>query len=367
MFSFAKDAHPAPTASTLAPFPTPAPAVADTPLPFPVEPACERKDVSRIADLGLGRGLDATNPKPWMNKSSFHVRRICSKEVVETNEGGILQRYVNEIDSTRTQVAKMKLSVTYPQSPLSIGVDGELSRTKKFSSRSVGQKVVNRTVHFRGDMDDVPLTSYLAVCNDPETDCKQLLQKVSDECSQHCATAMPIFEERLARWICTWLQRNPEQSTYPRNCLERLSSLQKVVAACLEFVYHFRITHYVTGIELGAAEYVVMSSQQYQRNLASKVKLGVDKIADTSANLIATRKRSQLSSKTRKIGTFNSDNVTVSRDGEAVVGIKTHPISRLVKIPILRLTLQLVLEKYIEQATDDMGKLFSMHIAARLP
>ena len=38
--------------------------------------ASEYADTDRIMYLGLGRGVDATDPTPWQNKTAFQVRPV---------------------------------------------------------------------------------------------------------------------------------------------------------------------------------------------------------------------------------------------------------------------------------------------------
>ena len=351
------------SAPSAAPTPAPTPRVATPPpdAPAVVAPACEPGDVPRIIDMGLGRGLDATSPTPWLNKTSFQVRRVCFDELVGTDEGGALQSYANEINSVSTQQVKMKSSVTVPQSPVTIGVDAEMSRSTTSSRRSVGKKVINRTISYREDMDDLPLKATSTT--------KEVAEMILSKSHEHQASLMPPFEERLATWICKSLEK-PFDAT-PDSALDRLTAVidhgtpedrAKIISGCREFVSHFRITHYVSAIELGAAEYVVMSSQQFQTKVSVEGKLGVDKIASNSVSSEITSKRTNKSSNTRKIGCINADGTVTRRTyGEAVVGVKMQPVSRLVNKKFLQLSLQLALVEFIEDQTDNVGEYTTTH------
>ena len=349
-----------PTPAPASPSASAAPSVTGS--PPPVEPALERKDIPRITDLGLGRGIDATTHTPWLNKSSFQVRRVCFEELVGTDEGGALHSYVNQINSVNTQQVKMKSSVTIPQSPVSIGVDAEMSRSASSSRRAVGKKVLTRTISYCEDMDDLPLMS----------DLPSLVRQtsLSLRLRKGAAKIMPTFEERLAEWICTRLLKEstdaPETKDDDTTFLERLTTIiqkgspedrAEVIAVCREFVYHFRITHYVNAIELGAAEYCVMSSQQYQEQVSVGGNAGVDQVGKASASTTVTSKGSQKSSSTRKIGIINANGTVTRRTyGEAVVGVQSQPISRLVKTRFLQLAMQLAIVEYIEDQTNHVGK-----------
>ena len=60
-------------------------------------PVLTEKEIGRMIDMGLGRGVDATDASPWISKSSFQIRRVTSDSVIGTEEGGALQSYVREI------------------------------------------------------------------------------------------------------------------------------------------------------------------------------------------------------------------------------------------------------------------------------
>ena len=60
-------------------------------------PVLTEKEMGRMIDMGLGRGVDATDASPWVSKSSFQVRRVTLDSVIGTEEGGALQSYEQEI------------------------------------------------------------------------------------------------------------------------------------------------------------------------------------------------------------------------------------------------------------------------------
>ena len=50
----------------------------------------------RYKRLGLGRGVDITKRKPWMEKSDdFQMRAVHSQDLIETDEGGLLMDTVS--------------------------------------------------------------------------------------------------------------------------------------------------------------------------------------------------------------------------------------------------------------------------------
>ena len=101
-------------------------------------------EIGRIVDLGLGRGVDMTKKSPWLDKSSFQVRPVNVDNIIGKEESGSLQNYEREVVSIQEQQGELKASIAIPQSPVTIGVDAEYSRSHATRRRSVGKKVVNR-------------------------------------------------------------------------------------------------------------------------------------------------------------------------------------------------------------------------------
>ena len=105
---------------------------------------------------GLGRGVDITKPTPWLEKTSFQVRKVRSADLFETDEGRLLKAYSDVVSNSTTIHSQVRSGVKAPDIPLSIGVDAEYSHTECSSKHVVGLKVKNRTISFRVDFDDVP-------------------------------------------------------------------------------------------------------------------------------------------------------------------------------------------------------------------
>ena len=191
------------------------------------------------------------------------------------------------------------------------------------------------------------------------------------------------FEERLSRWIVQRMLHRQEQraqekvasGTDPGQPKFKLNIVQgnkdplsvisaflhvanteerkEIVDNCYEFVNHFRITHYVSTIELGATEYGVMSETKYTQKIKAGAKLGVDQIAKITSSQSSIWNRNRKSSNVRKIGSISSDGrVGRGTYDEAVVGFKIQPISSLVKLPYLNLSLRKALLLYMDEQGD---------------
>ena len=354
------------------------------------------EELTRLVALGLGRGVDATDASPWVSKSSFQLRQVHNDNVIVTEESGALQRYESEITCSSELQASLKSSIVIPRSPVTLGVDAELSRSTTFSRRAVGVKVLNRTLSFRDDFDD----QLLGGLNDFESAQKVVASEIdlaSSESQPESKKNMPIdFENSLAKWLVRRIvsyrvqadtglfskhsslyMENTEavfsvtatfQEDTMHNPLEALGGiikrgnpkeLQLIVEACGEFVQHFHITHYVSAVELGAAEYSALTRREYETMGGLSGSVGVENIANGSFRNSFSFKKSSKLSEMKKIGKINHDNETVQRESteEAVIGVKVHPITNLVRLAFLRLALQKALVQYIEnKQSNDIGK-----------
>jgi len=340
------------------------------------QPALTSAEVVRMIDLGLGRGLDSTDPKPWYNKSAFQVRRVTAESVIGTEEGGSLQSYEREITSITNHQLSLKASVVVPQAPVEIGIDAEASRSVTSTRKAVGKKVINRTISFRSDFDDVSYGTPLG---------SETFDWVSNPYSSIADTQSEYytFEERLSKWIVNRILyrqemnaqemvaegRNPGEPKFqlddvtemadPLSVLSdflQISNIEEkkqIVQDCSDFVSHFRITHYVSSIELGAAEYRVFSETEHTKRLGAGGAFGLEQLADVSVSETSAWKKTKKASNLRRIGRFTSDGrVDRGTQDEAVVGTKVQPISSLVKLPYLSLALRKALVDYMDKQGD---------------
>ena len=352
-----------------------------------------------MIDLGLGRGVDATNPSPWVNKSSFQVREVTPRNVIGTEESGVLQTYSQEVSSVQSMQTSMSASVPVSQQ-VSVGIDAELSRNYSTNRRSVGKKVITRTISYRADFDDLPRrkSSPTLPLSPPSrsTDQSGLLSRQTSSkkgggrrsmslrhassyvgdigLGDEDACLVPTFEQRLAKWILERLleeevEEVEEMESWDEDPVEALhcflanwphesvKELKQLVAAkCREFVKHFRITHYVSSLQLGASEYRVMSEEDFQMQVGAKGSVGVEKMASVAVEQKVGFFKKKRSSEATKIGHLhNGRKVRRGTTEEAVVGVKFQPISALVCTRVLRNKLQNAIQNYIDGQEDSKG------------
>ena len=332
-------------------------------------------EIDRMIDLGLGRGIDSTDPKPWINKTAFQVRRVTAESVLGTEEGGSLQSYEREVTSIISHQTDLKASVVVPQAPVQIGIDAEQSRSVSSTRRAVGKKVINRTISFRSDFSDVPFISqdhtidYYNSPNATEGD-----ESVADVQSEYYT-----FEERLSKWIVKRILQRQELTAHestnttepkfvvnkslgptdPLSVMSRFIYIsnedekKKIIHDCYEFVKQFRVTHYVSSIELGATEYRVFSETDYTSKIGAGGSLAVEKLANLSVSHTTSSRKLKKASDVKTIGKITTDGrVGRGTHDEAVVGIRVQPIHTLVKLNYLQLALRRALMHYMEEQGD---------------
>ena len=349
------------------------------------KPVLTAAEVERMIDLGLGRGLDSTDPKPWYNKSAFQVRRVTAESVIGTEEGGSLQSYEYEVTSTSCHQMNLKAAVVVPQAPVQVGIDAEASRNVATTRQAVGKKVINRSISFRSDFDDAsygaPMVSPM-VSDRKSSDCRSHTD--SDSSVADTQSEYYTFEERISKWIIDRILYRQEREalkinderrepkfklndakgrTDPLSVLSHFIHISNekerklIIQDCSEFVAHFRITHYVSSIELGAAEYRVFSEREHTKRIGMGGTFGLEQVANLSVSESSTWKRTKKASDLRKIGKFASEgHVGRGTHDEAVVGIKIQPISSLVKLPFLNLALRRAIIGYMDQQGNSTCK-----------
>lgn len=289
------------------------------------------EEIKRFGELGLGRGLDSTNTSPWIDKGSFQVRNPSIDNLIGTDEGGVLQNYKSSISSIIEIQADLKASVSKPNTPFPLSLEGEISRSLRISRRAIGRKVVTKTVSYRADYTD----------------------QVPDSPS----SVQLLFEEYLSEWILKRLndsgRKTPDAGDIKENCVSALNEyllnaskeeMVMVTADCNHFIHLHGVTHYITSITLGASEHTIMTESQYSQ----AVKVGYD------FSISGTRFKSSKSF-------LNMQCLGRIADGkaknEAVIEIKILPLHSLIhKNNQLHLAMQDALLQYIEEKAIQPSK-----------
>ena len=346
-------------------------------------------DIQRIIDLGLGRGVDTTNPTPWQNKTSFQVRPVTIENIIGTEEGGLVQSYERDVSSVSELRGNASASVTNPKTAVTVGVEGEYSQSSTRRHKVVGTKVLNRTISFKAHCDDANIKLPYGVVSFQTWLCKWILDKrvadlstvLSDQKRglpfQTLSHTSPYPESTLRlegqlaelnsvlSTLSIYIGKAPEESESEHEVpVEwRLFELfakhivdKEVIDYCNRFITQFHITHYVSSIQLGASGYEVVSESTAAKKLGAGGRVGVEKIATGSAGASYGNFHSKKAKDVHRIGIIGlKENIPVVERGthdEAVIGIQIKPVSDLVKIPELRKPLQAALVQYIKNEME---------------
>ena len=266
-----------------------------------------KEEIQRFVDLGLGRGIDTTDPDLWRNKRAFVVRHAAFENVIGTDEGNLAENYRQTVLSGSDMQEEFKESMTKAATtPIPIVLEAGASRSATSSRIVKGQRVVTRTISFN-------FTKHFS--NDKKT-----------------------FEDVLSKWI----KRHDE-----------------VDEGCSDFIRYFGITHYVTSITLGASVHSIFTEEEHAQEIQKKkkskniikrrfqeAKEAVAKLAsDASTEVketvtaslgIETTEESSKHSRVRRLGVMRGNTVERATTDEAVIGIRILPIHSLVEKRELR-------------------------------
>ncbi len=271
-----------------------------------------------LEELGLGRGVNGTNPRPWINKSSFQVRLADNgkENLIGTNEGGMLRDFVEEVTSIKNQTAKLDLSITVPNAPVTIGVGADLSRTWTKTQKAFGRQVLTRTIAF---------------------------QRLFDESSDF-----------LAKHI---LECSGEMQNDVKGCenVLKCKGRKECITYFETFFQRYNITHYVNSITLGASMFIVEAEADYHHSISPRSKLEYEPIASLEASAVFSKKLNHQSKDIKCIGKLSGENLSVV-EKEAVVSIEVQPISTLFRNKDLSDNAKEALGQYLVRQKQKTGE-----------
>ena len=347
----------------------------------------------RYKRLGLGRGVDITKRKPWMEKSAFQMCAVHSQDLIETDEGGLLMEYSELVDSSSSVRSKVQTKVLAPNVPVSIGVGSEYSRKECSSRQLVGLKVKNRTISFRLDFHSFPR---LPVTNLEDTrkqmqaigrrqfTRRDMSQSAGEETDGGASAADSLvksedfpFEVQLCKWLAECLEHRgiyvkdpsltellymrigekPAGQKDRKRLIDDDEQTRLLVEDISRFVEHLGITHYVSAIELGGLRFSIVAEKEYEK------KISADGSASVNTQLYGGLEASVKHSRSKKfksshmerkmIGriTEKGDRQVVMPEDEAVLGCELRPISSLVHNLFIQLAVNKAVQKYIETRT----------------
>ena len=282
------------------------------------------REIGYYSDLGLGLGVDATDARPWKNKKSFRVRHVTFEKVLGIR-GDTLCAFNDKVESVREFQSRMDASIPTGEI-LSVGIDAEASRSHTIQRRSIGKKIISRTIAFKSEFKNIP-------------------QERTDSDDSDGESQLP-FENRLTEFIEGRAKKRVESL-----CIDSLTDY------CFQFVANRTITHYVHSIQLGACHYRTMTQEEYNTNFGASATIGEKGIAEIALKNTARFETRKFKSSVIRIGQFRKkDGDQDEIEGvevEGVVGLKLQSISSLVvNSAKLREAMEKAVKNYIRQKGD---------------
>ena len=335
-------------------------------------PVMSTSEVKHFQELGLGRGIDSSDPQLWKNKTPMQIRSINEdlSNIIATDESGIVHEYKKVVSPLKTQQAKIQTCLSDPASEIKIGLDAHYSQSSTSTIIVKGTQVKTRTISFRYQFDDLPVDSDMAEI--------ELKSKMFSKYN----SGYSLLEHNLAVWLLAHLMDGQKHGTIPpkpdirkikgKTPLEKLAAYVigipgvtseaqvALTEACRTFMFEFGITHYVSSIQLGALKYSVECRQTQTTEKGIGGNIGAGSKASVSASTDVTSETFQSTSREQEIGHFNEDGV-VRRDtsDEAVIGFQLQPISKLIRLPVVQTSMVAAIRLYLQRKTDDTGKMRS--------
>ena len=338
------------------------------PTPSPVEvaqkclPIIDKEDVQRYQDLGLGRGVDVTDPQMWRNKSALLVRKVCpeTNNIIGTEEGGVKEKYEKEVSTVGLHQQKIRFSLKDPNSFVKIGIDAQSSQSTSSAKKIAGTKVKTRTIAFQADLDDIPM---------PYPDTPEL--ETDYQCCKHNENH---FEEKLYTWILRRIKSRElsetdqleEQPSVAMRLLAKLKKMQgadkelklgEIISDCKELVETLGVTHYISAIKLGAMQYRVFTASIKQTKLGAGAEVGGGTMAVGSLSGLSRKQWFHKFEEEQEIGRIGKDGrVRRGTTDEAVIGCQIQPVYKLVRIQYVQMALQEATEEYIRDRDNTSGE-----------
>lgn len=357
------------------------------------EDVARRRAEQMFQDLGLGRGIDATRIRPWLNRTPLQVRPVYFSDLIGTEEGGSLEVYKEVTLSSHSLHWKMLGEVAAPitgdtvaapapaSHKLVIGVDSDYTRPISAEQCVIGRRVINRTISFRESIQDSPFlspgfSSSSESCGRSEKSTfeNELFKWILERCryklegqhtarceDEHTAPARSDGQEHPVRNLAMLFHLLVTQSKSTEMQEAEGDTLDDKTARefqhlCKQFVQHHHATHYVSAIQLGAAEYGTITEREYLKEVKLTGNFGVSHFVTTRLEASKSSRKAKKTHQYWTIGTImgegKSAHVPHSIEKEAVIKVEIKPIYHLVHDAFLGNVLKNAIQEYISEQRD---------------
>ena len=138
--------------------------------------------------------------------------------------------------------------------------------------------------------------------------------------------------------------------------LDVKSDVQKVKMVCRNVVEAYRCTHYIRALMLGAAEYEVLTTEEFKRiySVTGEVNLKDENVGvGTAGEFSRTVEKRRKKQKYRHIGGWKCADGKYTIDDERVIAVEIAPIHTLVKTRELRDALTEAVKEYEKEKLQE--------------
>lgn len=178
----------------------------------------------------------------------------------------------------------------------------------------------------------------------------------------HPVDSIEVTDSSFDRELCEWLtQQIPRIRSMPGKTgadklemylMEFPGEFNEVVEKAYIFVKTENVTHYVSSISLGAAEYSVSTTTKTTVAVGARAKAEVgshDVGVGAGVGAKRSKEKANTTSKDHRIGDIG---IVERRKGEAVVGYEILPVYMLVRQEAVKKVLQTAIKFYLERESE---------------
>ena len=267
------------------------------------------KERPHLAELGLGKAIDATLKHPWANKKAYQARTVSDEEeLLVTNEGCRYESFDEYVETHYEVQGTIETAVKVPSKPIDASVAADLHRSHSHAKRISGQNITTRTISYKMNISSA-------------------------------GNPTPL-ERSLDAWVESKGGKKDGKYTDITNSYCRDFLIDTLGGA----------THYVSSITLGAMEYETQVVSSTSNRASTRVKANIPRIGALKTSLHVSKTSTLKQEKSEKIGIFPKDDkmITLRTPSEAVIRYAFTPLTALIADSDLRKYLQEAIQQYIE-------------------
>ena len=283
-----------------------------------------------LAELGLGKAIDATEKQPWASKKAYQAREVSRREdLLVTNESNRYESFSEDVETHYEVQGAIEAAIKVPNKPIETSVAADLQRSQTYIKEISGEYITTRTISFQ--------MNNLLPCSTKASSV--------DECGS-------TLEENLRKWVieehCQKCGQESENTSNSENKESTSRYKCDTNAHCRDFLVDVLggATHYVSSVTLGTMRYKTKTISSTQMCTTNHTAVSIPRGASTKMSLSLSTKNRLEREDTEEIGIFPSEgkkhSVDLHTPAEALIRYAFTPLTALVSNSELR--------KYLQQA-----------------